>query len=57
MPFIDDSNSEHPHLTARFSVRAYSNGMIKNDVTIENNWTYEANPQNFKYDVAISDSL
>ena len=44
----------HPHLTARFAIRAY-NGLNKArvDVTIENNWAYEPSPQNFTYDAQI----
>ncbi len=57
MPFVSDAGIEHPHLTARFSVRAYTNGSIKSDVTIENNWTYEPAPSNFTYDVSIMDSI
>lgn len=45
----------HPHLTARFAVREY--GAVKKarvDVSIENDWAYEPNPQNFTYDAQIS---
>ena len=44
----------HPHLTARFAIRWYD--AIKKarvDVTLENNWAYEANPQNFTYDAEV----
>ncbi len=45
---------EHPHLTARFSVRSYTGlNKAKVDVTIENGWAYEPNPQNFTYDVQV----
>ncbi|PIE85143.1 hypothetical protein CSA08_03290, partial [Candidatus Gracilibacteria bacterium] len=57
MPFVDTNNVEHPHLTARFSIRAYNNtDYILSDITIENNWTYEKDPQNFTYDVRFKDS-
>jgi hypothetical protein len=44
----------HPHLTARFAIRWYD--AIKNarvDVTLENNWAYESNPQNVTYDAEV----
>ncbi len=44
----------HPHLTARFAIRSYAGlNKARVDVTIENNWAYEANPQNFTYDAQI----
>ncbi|MES2152621.1 MAG: DUF4214 domain-containing protein [Pseudomonadota bacterium] len=44
----------HPHLMARFAVRSYSAlNKARVDVTIENNWAFEANPQNVTYDVSI----
>ena len=45
----------HPHLTARFDVRAYA-GMKKArvDVVIENNWAYEPAPRNYIYDVDVA---
>ncbi|HCY63354.1 MAG TPA: hypothetical protein DHV59_11105 [Oxalobacteraceae bacterium] len=43
---------EHPHLTARFAIRAYVGlNKAKVDVIIENNKTFAAAPQNFTYDV------
>lgn len=57
MPFVSSTGVEHPHLMARFGVRAYSGGLIRSDVTIENAWTHEANPQNFTYNVVMKDSL
>lgn len=45
----------HPHLTARFNVRAYAGGKTaRTDVCIENCWAYEPNPSGFRYDVTIS---
>ncbi|HVK66553.1 MAG TPA: hypothetical protein VM694_18850 [Polyangium sp.] len=44
----------HPHLTARFDVRVYAgkpSALVS--VTVENDWAYEPNPQNFTYDLAI----
>ncbi len=53
-PLKNSAGAEHPHLTARFSVRWYE--AVKKarvDVVIENNWAYEAAPQNFTYDAEI----
>jgi hypothetical protein len=45
----------HPHLTARFAIRSYTGqSKAKVDVTIENNWAYEPNPQNFTYDAQLT---
>ncbi|MFC5477603.1 hypothetical protein [Massilia suwonensis] len=44
----------HPHLTARFAIRWYD--AIKKarvDVTLENAWAYEPNPQNLTYDAEV----
>jgi len=53
-PVKDSQGQEHPHLTARFNIRAYA-GMsrIRADVTVENNWTYEPDPRNFVYDASV----
>jgi hypothetical protein len=53
-PLTSADGKAHPHLTARFAIRAYS-GMnrARVDVTIENNWAYEPAPQNFVYDAAV----
>ncbi|ETR71205.1 MAG: hypothetical protein OMM_02666 [Candidatus Magnetoglobus multicellularis str. Araruama] len=53
-PLFSDSNTPHPLLNARFSIRAY-NGLedIRVSTTIENNWTYQENPQNLTYDADI----
>src|SRR5690606_21239737 len=53
-PLKTASGTEHPHLTARFAIRAYA-GMskVRVDTTIENAWTYEPNPSNFTYDAVI----
>ncbi|VXC21768.1 conserved exported hypothetical protein [Massilia sp. 9I] len=53
-PLKNSAGVAHPHLTARFSVRWYE--AVKKarvDVVIENNWAYEAAPQNFTYDAEI----
>ncbi len=44
----------HPHLTARFAIRAYSGSATPRvDVTVENAWAYEPGPQNFTYDAEV----
>ncbi|WP_229423029.1 hypothetical protein [Telluria aromaticivorans] len=53
-PLTTSAGVAHPHLTARFSVRWYD--AVKKarvDVVIENNWAYEAAPQNVTYDADI----
>ena len=53
-PLTTAEGVAHPHLTARFAIRWYD--AVKKarvDVTIENAWAYEANPQNFTYDAEV----
>lgn len=45
----------HPHLTARFDVRAHAGlGTVAVSVTVENVWAYQPAPQNFTYDATIA---
>ncbi|HEY5799714.1 MAG TPA: hypothetical protein VIT92_05810, partial [Burkholderiaceae bacterium] len=54
-PLRDASGTAHPHLTARFDVRAYYGlNKAKVDVVVENNWAYEAAPSNITYDAVIA---
>jgi hypothetical protein len=54
-PLKTAQGAEHPHLTARIAVRWYNTiKKARVDVTVENNWAYEANPQNFTYDVNVT---
>ncbi len=54
-PLKTANGTEHPHLTARFNVRAYAGfNSIRVDIIIENNWSYVPEPQNFVYDVNVS---
>jgi hypothetical protein len=54
-PLGDQSGSQHPHLTARFNIRAYAGlTRIRTSVTIENVWAYEPNPRGFTYNVTIA---
>lgn len=53
-PLKNDQGVEHSHLNARFAIRAYpGQNNARVDVTLENNWAYEAGPQNLSYDVQI----
>lgn len=53
-PLADRGGQQHPHLAARFAVRWYpALKKARVDVTLENNWAYEAAPRNFSYDVQI----
>jgi hypothetical protein len=53
-PLKNAAGVAHPHLTARFAVRAFAgtnNGKV--DVVLENNWAYALGPQNFIYDLEV----
>lgn len=53
-PLKNASGVAHPHLTARFAVRWYESiRKARVDVIVENNWAYEAAPQNFTYDAQV----
>ncbi|MES2316878.1 MAG: hypothetical protein V4631_05230 [Pseudomonadota bacterium] len=53
-PLTTASGVAHPHLTARFAIRAVSGvKQARVDVTLENTWAFEANPQNFTYNAQI----
>jgi len=50
-PLTTSAGVAHPHLQARFAVRWYpATAKARVDVILENNWAYEAAPQNFTYD-------
>lgn len=54
-PLKDGNGNLHPHLTARFDIRAYAGlDRIRTDIILENNWTYVPEPSGFEYDVTIS---
>lgn len=54
-PLTNAQGVAHPHLSARFAIRSYTGlNKAKVDVTIENDWAYEPNPQNFVYDAKIT---
>jgi len=53
-PLTSDDGAAHPHLTARFAIRWYEAAKkARVDVTLENNWAYEPNPQNLTYDAEV----
>ena len=53
-PLKTASGVAHPHLTARFAIRAYAGqNRARVDVTLENNWAFEPGPQNFTYDATV----
>ncbi|MGC4118029.1 MAG: hypothetical protein QM765_26455 [Myxococcales bacterium] len=51
---VTNGSAAHPHLTARFDVRAYAGGSVRVDVIVENGWAYVPAPQNVTYDAAVS---
>ncbi len=52
--FATADGSTHPHLMARFDVRAYQGlESVRVDAIVENNWTYVPGPRNFTYDVRV----
>lgn len=53
-PLKTASGEVHPHLSARFAIRAYGTSSARVDVTIENTWAFEAAPQNFTYDAQLT---
>ena len=54
-PLKNAKGDEHPHLAARFALRWYPEArQARIDVSVENDWAYEPDPQNFTYDVTIT---
>lgn len=52
---LADAGGEHPHLHARFDVRTFEGVPGERvDVTIENDWAFEAAPSNLTYDVDVA---
>lgn len=52
VPLTDEKGNAHPHLAARFAIRATA-GRARVDVAIENGYTFVPAPQNFTYDVQV----
>jgi hypothetical protein len=54
-PLRSAAGEVHPHLHVRFALRTYSGtARARIDVTVENDWAYEAAPRNFTYDAEIT---
>lgn len=54
-PFRTGGGQAHPHLVARFNVRAYQGlSRVRVDLTVENNWAFAPSPQSFTYDANVS---
>ena len=54
-PVRTSSGTAHPHLQARFYVRAYQGlQSVRVDVVVENAWAREAGPRNYGYNAAIT---
>jgi hypothetical protein len=53
-PLRNEKGEEHPRLSARFAVRWYrALGKARVDVTLENDWAYQAAPRNETYDARV----
>jgi len=53
-PFKSEAGIEHPHLHARFALRAVGDPVrVRVDVAVENDWAFEPSPRNFTYDVNL----
>ena len=53
-PFVTDGGDAHPHLVARFDVRAFAGeDRARVDVVVENNWAFVDGPSNLRYDATI----
>ena len=53
-PLKKADGTAHPHLTARFYVRAFTGlTAARVSVIVENNWTFTPSPQNFSYDLSV----
>lgn len=52
-PFAEKDGKQHPHLHLRTAIRCYAGEATRFDFSIENDWAYELNPQNFTYDVSV----
>jgi hypothetical protein len=52
---VKNGTTAHPHLTARFAVRAYAGGTrARVDVMVDNDWAHAPGPQNFTYDAEVA---
>ncbi len=54
-PVRTASGTAHPHLQARFHVRAYQGlQSVRVEAVLENNWAFETGPRNYTYNVTIN---
>lgn len=54
-PVRTGDGTAHPHLQARFYVRAYEGlSSARVEVVLENNWALEQGPRNYSYDATIN---
>ncbi len=54
-PLKTAGGQAHPHLTARFAIRAYQGlQRVRVDLTIENNWAFAPSPQAFTYSANVT---
>ncbi len=54
-PVRTASGAAHPHLQARFYVRAYEGlQRVRVEAVVENNWAFEAGPRNYTYNLTVN---
>jgi hypothetical protein len=53
-PLETAGGDAHPHLTARFHIRAYSQNDVRVAVIVENNKTFQPNPDTLTYDLEVT---
>ena len=54
-PVRTSSGTAHPHLQARFHVRAYQGlQAVRVEAVLENNWAFETGPRNYTYNVTVN---
>jgi hypothetical protein len=54
-PLTNDKGAAHPYLAARFAVRWFPAAhKARVDVSVDNDWAYEPDPHNIKYDARIT---
>jgi len=54
-PVKTTAGVSHPHLQARFHVRAYQGlQSVRIEAVLENNWAFESGPRNYTYNVTVN---
>jgi hypothetical protein len=54
-PVRTTSGTAHPHLQARFHVRAYQGlQSVRVEAVLENNWAFESGPRNYTYNLTVN---